>query len=189
MLSRNTDGCFFFFSSHFFAAGTRSWTVVLGNLQAKATKGLFYWAVSRQRNDCFTGQSPGKGKGGAPNPNHALSERAGVRLGVAGSRGMWERNSLHAGRKPSTLLWDEVSSHNKLAARAVKVAWTRIADHGCSMERLFYQTLIAVFRSKLRCRTPTIIQTNIWGSMAFNFENLLVALWAPTGHKLESTIA
>ena len=42
---------------------------------------------------------------------------------------MWGRNSLHAGRKPSTLLWDEVSSHNKLAARAVKVAWARIADH------------------------------------------------------------
>ena len=46
---------FFFFSSHLFAAGTRSWTVVLGSLQAKATKGLFYWALSRQRNDCFTG--------------------------------------------------------------------------------------------------------------------------------------
>ena len=45
----------FFFSSHLFAAGTRSWTVVLGSLQAKATKGLFYWALSRQRNDCFTG--------------------------------------------------------------------------------------------------------------------------------------
>ena len=38
---------------------------------------------------------------------------------------MWERNSLHGGRKPSTLLWDEMSSHNKLAARAAKVAWAR----------------------------------------------------------------
>ena len=35
---------------------------------------------------------------------------------------MWARNSLHGGRKPSTLSWDDVSSHNKLAARAVKVA-------------------------------------------------------------------
>ena len=30
---------------------------------------------------------------------------------------------------PSTLLWVDVSSHNKLAARAVKVAWARRADH------------------------------------------------------------
>ena len=39
-----------------------------------------------------------------------------------GSRGTWAGYSLRGGRKPSTLLWDDVSSHNKLAARAVKVA-------------------------------------------------------------------
>ena len=50
---------FCFFLPHLFAAGSRSWTVVLGSLQAKATKGLLYWSVSRQRSDGFTGQSPG----------------------------------------------------------------------------------------------------------------------------------
>ena len=53
-----------FFCSRLFAAGSRSWTVVLGSLQAKATKWLLYWSASRQRNDCFTGQSPGQGRGG-----------------------------------------------------------------------------------------------------------------------------
>ena len=41
-------------------------------------------------------------------------------LGSAGVSGL--TFSLRGGRKPSTLLWEEVSSHNKLAARAVKVA-------------------------------------------------------------------
>ena len=41
----NQSPCHFFFSSHLFSAGSRG--------------GLLYWAVSRQRNDCFTGQSPG----------------------------------------------------------------------------------------------------------------------------------
>ena len=38
------------------------------------------------------------------------------------NRGMRARKSLRGGRKPSTLLWEDVSLHNKLAARAVKVA-------------------------------------------------------------------
>ena len=29
------------------------------------------------------------------------------RLGAVGSRGMWARNSLGGGKKPSTLLWDD----------------------------------------------------------------------------------
>ena len=41
----------------------------------------------------------------------------------------WARNSLHGGTKPSTFLWEDVSSHNKLAARAVKEAGAKSADH------------------------------------------------------------
>ena len=29
---------------------------------------------------------------------------------------------------PATLLWDDVASHNKFAARAVEMAWARNAD-------------------------------------------------------------
>lgn len=43
-------------------------------------------------------------------------------LGAAGSRGMWAKNSLGGSKKPRTWLWVDVSSHNKLAARAVQVA-------------------------------------------------------------------
>ena len=84
--------------------------------------GLLYWAISTQRNDCCTRQSAGNEMtvllvslqatgGGWPNPS------------------MWAKNSLRGGRKPSMLLWEDVSSHNKLAARAVKVPRTRSAEH------------------------------------------------------------
>ena len=43
----------FFSASHLFSAGSRLWTVVLGSLQA--TKWLFYWSVSRQRNCWVSG--------------------------------------------------------------------------------------------------------------------------------------
>ena len=90
--------------------------------------GLLYWAVSRQRqrNDCCTGQSPGnevivlvvslqaRGEGVAKSKPCSLRGGWGSARAV-GSRGMWARNSLGGGRKPSTLLWDDVSSHNKLA--------------------------------------------------------------------------
>ena len=59
-----------------------------------------------------------KGGGGWPHPPRS-----------SGRRGMWARISVRGGRKPSTLLWEDVSSHNKLATRAVKVAWARRADH------------------------------------------------------------
>ena len=76
--------------------------------------GLLYWSVSRQRNDCFTGQSPGDKGGVAKSKPCSLR---GQRAHVACGRGF----RCVVGRA-STLLWEEVSSHNKLAARAVKVA-------------------------------------------------------------------
>ena len=96
--------------------------------------GLLYWVVSTQRNCWYTGQSPGSKMGvflvhiraprgrGSQIQAMLYKRGAGVRLGAAGSRGMWARNSLRGARKPSTLLWEDVSPHNKLAARAVKVA-------------------------------------------------------------------
>ena len=81
--------------------------------------GLLYMAVSRQRGECCIGRQRSNSctvqfpryatEGGWPNPSHALSYGAGVWLGTVGSRGI--REEFHGGTKPSTFLWEDVSSH------------------------------------------------------------------------------
>ena len=80
--------------------------------------------------DCCTGQYPGNERtvllvslqatkgGGGQSQAMLLRFGWGQRAHVACGRGF----RCVVGGKPSTLLWEEVSSHNKLAARAVKVA-------------------------------------------------------------------
>ena len=63
-----------------------------------------------------------RGGGVAKSKPCSLRGGLGFGWGAVGSRGMWARNSLRGGRKPSTLLWDDVSSHNKLAATAAMAA-------------------------------------------------------------------
>ena len=106
----------FFFSSLLFSAKSRFWTETVVLVSLHATKWLFYWSVSRRRR-------------GGGQIQAMLLKRGWGSAGGSGSRGMWARISPRGGKKPSTLLWEEVSSHNKLAARAVKVAWAKRADH------------------------------------------------------------
>ena len=70
---------------------------------------MLYWSVSRR---------PGDEEGGGQ--IQAMLLKRGLGFG-------WGQRAR--GRKASTLLWEEMSSHNKLFARAVKVAWARRADH------------------------------------------------------------
>ena len=97
----------FFFSWLLFSAKSRFWTVVL--VSPQATKWILYWSVSRRPRD-----EEGGGQ------IQAMLLKKGLGFG-------WGQRAR--GRKASTLLWEKMSSHNKLFARVVKVAWARRADH------------------------------------------------------------
>ena len=110
---------------------------------------VLYWALSRQRNDCCTGQSPGGG--GWPNPSHALQEGAEVRLGTAGSRGMVARTSLRGGRQPSTLLWEGVSSHSRGGEGGIIQTFPTTNARQCATPSLLPHVLMLPMLKKGKC--------------------------------------
>ena len=60
--------------------------------------GLLYWAVSKQRNDCCTGQAPGNERTVALVSFQATRGAGGpIQAMPGGSGGMWARNSLREG--------------------------------------------------------------------------------------------